>query len=456
MSVESSAERRVESRAEGRLLAARDALVSRKGKIDWARLNHILIPMPVATHQGEKPRMLGPTARFLLGLNAMFTPDGRAFFVVVILIGVFGVDIYRTQIYVFSNVLFGLMGAALLGALLMRRTPVTATLSVPTRVSRGEPFSVELLMSHAAPRAPAVVRIGRPFLPYFARWTAPAPLVLAWSDEGKARVSCPMVFDRRGDFTLDNFAAYEVAPFGLTQRRIGRSPDLCVRVVPRPANVTSMRMELASRHQPGGVALASKLGDSMEFFGVRDYRRGDRLRDISARTWARTGKPAVREYRQEYFSRVGVFLDTDTSLYTDESFEAAIELCAGAVLHLSRGEALIDLLVAGERVQTLLLGRSLGYAEQALDFLSTVERSPPFDPDALIARVASAAEQLSSAVFVSGRFGENQEKLYSELSRRGVRVMRIIVRDEGEKSDGDGDARLCTTESIRRGGPIAL
>jgi len=451
-------------RADSRLLAAREALFGRgvatasgrRAKIDWARLNHILIPMPTAVREGERPRMLGPTARFLLGLNAMFTPEGRAFFVVVILVGVFGVDIYRTQIYLFSNILFAVMGAALVAALLMKRTLVATKLSVPARVSRGEPFNVDLALSYEGDKSPGVVRIGRPFLPYFARWQGPQPLVLSWEKDRTARAACQLRFDRRGDFTLDDFSAYEVAPLGLTQRRIGRSAELRVRVVPRPANVTHMKMELASKHQPGGVALASKLGDSMELFGVRDYRRGDRLRDISARTWARTGKPAVREYREEYFSRVGVFLDTEASLYTEDSFEAAIELVAGAVTHLSRGEALIDLLVAGERVQTMVLGRSLGYVEQALDFLASVERSRPFDPEALIARVAGEAEQLSSAVLVSGSFGENQEKLAAELTRRGVRVLRILVCDEGDTSVVAGDAQIVTTESIRGGGPIAL
>lgn len=447
-------------RADSRLLAAREAIFGRgttkRAKVDWARLNHILIPMPVAAQAGERPRMLGPTARFLLGLNAMFTPEGRAFFVIVILVGVFGVDIYRTQIYLFSNILFAVMGAALVAALVMRRTPVETHLSVPVRVSRGEPFDVDLTLRYEGEKAPGVTRIGRPFLPYFARWQAPQPLVLSWEKDRTARIRCPLRFDRRGDFTLDDFSVYQVAPLGLTQRRIGRSAELDVRVVPRAANVTHMRLTLASKHQPGGVALASKLGDSMELFGVRDYRRGDRLRDISARTWARTGKPAVREYREEYFTRVGVFLDTEASVYTEESFEAAIELVAGAVMHLSRGEALIDLLVAGERVQTMVLGRSLGYAEQALDFLASVERSGPFDPEALVARVASEAEQLSSAVLVSGSFGEGQVKLADELERRGVRVLRILVCDEGDDTAIKGDAQVVTTESIRGGGPIAL
>jgi hypothetical protein len=126
---------------------------------------------------------------------------------------------------------------------------------------------------------------------------------------------------------------------------------------------------------------------------------------------------------------------------------------------LSRGEALIDLLVAGDRVQTLMLGRSLGYLEQALDFLATVEKSPPFDREALMAQIAPHTEQLSCAVVVTGHWGEAQAALASELEARGVRTVRVVVTsDDGAATGGvgaDGVIRLSTT-AIRGGEPLAL
>jgi uncharacterized protein (DUF58 family) len=48
-----------------------------------------------------------------------------------------------------------------------------------------------------------------------------------------------------------------------------------VYVVPRVANVARLPPIVATRHQPGGVALASKAGESMDLLGVRPYRPGD-------------------------------------------------------------------------------------------------------------------------------------------------------------------------------------
>src|SRR5262249_59829460 len=93
-------------------------------------------------------------------------------------------------------------------------------------------------------------------------------------------------------------------------------------VVPKLARVEHVSTPLGRRYQPGGVALASKTGESMELIGVRPYRAGDVVRDLHAKSSARLGFPVVREYVQEYFTRIGVVLDTDRTISTPEQLEA--------------------------------------------------------------------------------------------------------------------------------------
>src|SRR6185312_7325841 len=97
-------------------------------------------------------------------------------------------------------------------------------------------------------------------------------------------------------------------------------------------------------------------------------------------SWARTGRPIVREFEEEYFRRVAVVVDADA--YDEGRGEAAIALAAGIVAKLARGEALIDLLVAGDRVHDLTLGRSLGFLEQALELLACFDLPTEPAPDA--------------------------------------------------------------------------
>jgi uncharacterized protein (DUF58 family) len=171
----------------------------------------------------------------------------------------------------------------------------------------------------------------------------------------------------------------------------------------------------------------------MDLRGVRPYRKGDRIRDLSARTWARTGKPAVREYQEEYFTRVGVVLDCvaprKRSARSEEAFEAAVSLTAGVVAHLGRGDALVDLLVTGGEIHALTLGRSLGFLEQALDHLAVAVADLEADVDRsrLLERLAPYLARLSAVVMIVDGWDEAREAFVRGVEKNGVRVHAVAV-----------------------------
>jgi len=77
-----------------------------------------------------------------------------------------------------------------------------------------------------------------------------------------------------------------------------------------------------------GVALASNVGQSEEFVSLRDYRRGDPLRHIHWRSWAKAGKPVVKEFEDEFFVRHALVLDTFIDDPHSELFEEAVSVAA--------------------------------------------------------------------------------------------------------------------------------
>jgi uncharacterized protein (DUF58 family) len=208
------------------------------------------------------------------------------------------------------------------------------------------------------------------------------------------------------------------------------------------------------------VALASKTGESMDLKGVRPYRKGDRVRDLSARTWARTGKPAVREYQEEYFTRVGVILDcaapqrpSARSARFEETFEAAVSLTAGVVAHLGRGDALVDLLVTGGEIHALTLGRSLGFLEQALDHLALAEPAASVDRRKLLQLLAPYLSRLSAVVMVVDGWDGAREEFVRGVEKSGVRVHCVAV---GDAVSAGGPARSVPVASILGGRGIVL
>ena len=127
----------------------------------------------------------------------------------------------------------------------------------------------------------------------------------------------------------------------------------------------------------------------------------------------------MKEYHQEYFSRVGVVLDTSPER-GEQWLEAGISLAAGIVAYLSRGEALIDLLVTGDELHPLTLGRSLGYFEQALDHLACVEAGPAFESARLVNLLRPHLNRLSSVVLVSLGWDAQRSALAQEIASFGV------------------------------------
>lgn len=410
-------------------------------KIDFARLNHILIPKGKEERDRFRASKLGRVVVPLVSvLWGSLTDEGRSLVTVTFVVGAIGIDVRNTTSYVFFALLAGLLAGSLAAATRLHVRDVNVTVDAPRRVTVGEPvtFTVTCTRSKVrAPREPAAgtppsaqhpIRVRGPFLPWDGTWLDDPPAELLLADDGNASAKMRARFVMRGLHHLDAFTIAAVAPAGLACGPRRETSAVKLHVVPRVANVVRLPVVVAARHQPGGVALASKSGEAMDLLGVRPYRPGDPVRDLHARSWARTGVPVVREYQQEYFTRVGVVLDTDVD--DADRLEAAIELAAGIVAHLSRGEALVDVLVVGDSVHELTLGRSLGTLDQALELLATVERGPALAAPQLLGRLEPYLDRLSAVVVVALAEGDQRTALERGITARGISCTTLLVDAE--------------------------
>jgi uncharacterized protein (DUF58 family) len=330
---------------------------------------------------------------------------------------------------VFFAVFAGLVAGSLAAGRRLRLDDLAVRVDAPRRVTVGEPvtFTIACARGSKTPTPPArhPVRVRGPFLTWDGQWLDAAPPEILVPDTGTAETRMRAKFVARGLHHLDPFTAAAVAPLGLACGPRRSTEAVKLHVVPRIANVVRLPETRVARHQPGGIALASKSGEAMDLLGVRPYRPGDPVRDLHARSWARTGLPVVREYQQEYFTRVGVVLDTDA--VDADRLEAAIELAAGVIAHLSRGEALVDVLVVGDAVHELTVGRSLGYLDQALELLASVERGPAARAPALLRRLRPHLDRLSSVVVIALGEGEERRALERGITGRGIACTTLVV-----------------------------
>jgi uncharacterized protein (DUF58 family) len=427
----------------------------RRAPIDWARLNHILLPDGKTERDSVRSSPLFRGLGSVYGVYEALTDEGRFASLVTLIVAFAALDIRQSDVYALFCVLASLLYASLAVSRVLTLDGVTVEVFAPRRVTIGVPMTFTLRCHNTGARDHFGLRVRGPFLPWDGRWLAPRPTISRLLAASTAVTEVKARFTRRGEHHLDPFNVAPLVPLGLAVGRRVETRGVPFLVVPQIANVVRLGTPIGRRHQPGGVALASKTGESMDLLGVRPYRPGDPVRDLHAKSWARTGTPVVREYQEEYFSRIGVIVDTDRTAADPATFEAALSLAAGVVAHLSRGEALIDLLVMGDRVHSLTLGRSLGFLEQALDLLGAVEPGGAPDPELLVQRLASHLPRLSCVVLVVLAWDAPRRALAERIRGAGAGCTPLLVADEAAPGAGKEVARV-SPDAIMSGAPLTL
>jgi uncharacterized protein (DUF58 family) len=169
------------------------------------------------------------------------------------------------------------------------------------------------------------------------------------------------------------------------------------------------------------------VGDSREFVGLRDYRPGDSPRDIHWATWARRGEPVVKEYRDEYFSRQALVLDSFLASGGEPDFEAAVSVAASLVEPLQSPDSLLDLMFCADRVYTLTSGRGVASSERLLEALACAQPAARGTFGDLRRSVLAHAGQFGACVCVLLDWDGVRQELVESLRAMGVDVRVLLV-----------------------------
>jgi uncharacterized protein (DUF58 family) len=245
-----------------------------------------------------------------------------------------------------------------------------------------------------------------------------------------AHVTLALDCPHRGVYELGALQAGSAFPSMLV--RWPRRREAAQRLIVYPGFVPQTQLELPAgrRYQPGGIAVSSGVGDSGEFAGTREWREGDRLRDIHWASSARSGRMIVKEWREEYFVRIGLVLDTEQPRRARaEALEARISLAAGIADALARRDYVIDLYAAGEELHHFQAGRALARLENLLELLSCVAESRRVDFVRLEAGILPHAARLSSVVVLLSDWDGARARMCRALQQAGIAVRAIVVRD---------------------------
>jgi uncharacterized protein (DUF58 family) len=218
-------------------------------------------------------------------------------------------------------------------------------------------------------------------------------------------------------------------PFNLYKAFVRIPLPQSLLILPKRYALPPIQLPGTRKFKLGGVALASSVGDSEEFMSLRDYRPGDPLRHIHWKSWAKTGKPIVKEFQAEYFVRHALVLDTFQQVGYSDLFEEAVSLAASFACTISTQESLLDLMFVGPEAYCFTVGRGLAYTEQMLEILAEVNPCQDKDFSALPPIVLERAPLLSGCICILLAWNEERRQFIRGLQALNIPLMVFVIAE---------------------------
>lgn len=267
---------------------------------------------------------------------------------------------------------------------------------------------------------------------------AEVPPMLA---RGETEVRVELTPLRRGILRFKGVTLARPDPVGLFRSFVKVAVPQTVLILPKRHWIPPIALPGTMRYQEGGVALAANVGRSEEFVSLREYRHGDPMRHIHWRSWAKVGKPIVKEFEDEFFVRHALVLDTFTDEPRSEILEEAVSVAASFACAVLTQESLLDLLFVGAESYCFTAGRGIAHADQMLEILASVKNCADKNFGTLEQLVINHVSVVSGCICVFQKWDDTRKELIKKLRALGVPVLVLLIVWPDESKPDAGPLR---------------
>lgn len=236
----------------------------------------------------------------------------------------------------------------------------------------------------------------------------------------------------RGILHFDTITLARPDIFGLFNRlhRIDRFQTLVVlprRYPVKPPNLISTR-----QYHPGGIRMASAIGDSNEFMALRPYRPGDPLRNIHWRSFAKTNDLVIKEFEDEFFVRHALILDTCIGQQNELVFEHAVSAASSYIQVMQGQESILDLMFVGNRIYAFSSGRGISHADRMLEVMASVQPSSK-DIEELLPAIQKNIQQLSGAICIFMDWTQAHQDIATVFDQARISAKIIVLTPDPDQ-----------------------
>ena len=255
-----------------------------------------------------------------------------------------------------------------------------------------------------------------------------APEMLDLVHGAEAKVNVCLTPLRRGVIRLDDLRVLLPDAFGIFQasRKVSAPPATLI-VLPRRYPLPPLELPGGGSFRSAGEASTNESGNSGEFVGLRDYRPGDPLRQIHWKSWARTGRPIVKELEKPFYPHYGLVVDTLSGSQSDLQFEETISVAASFAAAIDTSHTLLDLLFIKTEAHRVTVGRGVERAEKLLEVLASVTPQRESHYDQLARLVMQYQEDLTCCLVILNGWDAQRAEFLKKLTHHGIICSPIII-----------------------------
>jgi uncharacterized protein (DUF58 family) len=200
-------------------------------------------------------------------------------------------------------------------------------------------------------------------------------------DPGKERhVSVGVSPERWGIYRLDQIGVRIRDRFGFFAFETAMDPGLALRVFPQPEALRRV-LRPAATQASAGNEVSRRLGEGIEFAGVRPHVPGDEIRRVNWRISSRRSELHVNELHPERSTDVVILLDTFTDVPGAAglgSLATAVRAANGIAYHYLRRRDRVGLIAFGGSIRWLVPSMGLGQSYRIVDTLIGAQAAASF------------------------------------------------------------------------------
>lgn len=256
------------------------------------------------------------------------------------------------------------------------------------------------------------------------------PNSLAMLEPGhQTRLSSTIVYERRGVYCLPDVVVTSYFPFHLFRSFRRHPTETQIAITPRPLSGDEDAAARGMLEALGGWSHRLLSGDALDYTGSREYQVGMPVRRWDFNSWARLGRPIVREFQSPSVQLVTLIVDTGTGTSPskanaiDPSLERVLSLAATAILSLSQKLVRVRLCVTSEALPGTATTSDVLPASDSESMLIRLADAQPVALKVADQRLADAIELVGRSPALVLTLRDQQD--FGDSLPPGVRWLRV-------------------------------